>query len=309
MIPQNNDVRFEVTTKCNYNCSICPREKITRKMETMGYDLFGTLLDKILKETGQYTTLTFSGMGEALLDDTLEEKIKYAKSRKLKVLILTNGSLLSSEKFKKLEELGVESIRVSFYGNDPYSYARVHGVREYGMFEKLKKNLTDIAASKKSTKLLLTFNVVNGANEKCVKGWIDYWKDKVDLIEVWHPHNWVTGRSYRKVQEKKEKTCGRPFKGPLQIQADGTVNMCCFDFNGELTLGDLKKQKLKEIFSSPMFKKIVRFHQTDAFKRSGLICENCDQRNTDKSDVMLYSSKFDIPERVNKISTTYMDVT
>ena len=127
-------------------------------------------------------------------------------------------------------------------------------------------------------------------------------------MEVWKPHNWVDGKDYRKVQNERLKTCGRPFKGPLQVQIDGTVNMCCFDYNGQLLLGDLNKQNLREIFSSEMFKKIVKCHETGNFEGSGLICENCDQRNKVKTDVMIYNSKFDVKERVGKVSTTYSDL-
>jgi len=93
---------------------------------------------------------------------------------------------------------------------------------------------------------------------------------------------------------QKVRTCGRPLNTPLQVQVNGTVNMCCFDFNGQLELGDLKTESLKEIFSSPVFKKIVKHHTTGDFRKSGLICEDCDQRNADKSDVLVYDSKYDI---------------
>jgi wyosine [tRNA(Phe)-imidazoG37] synthetase (radical SAM superfamily) len=310
MIPKNSDMRFEITTMCNYNCVICPRDKLTRKKETMSLDLFKKLLDKIFSETDQYNTLTFPGMGEPLLDVSLNDKIRYAKkkNKKLDILLLTNGSLLNLKRFKDFENTGVSSIRVSLYGNDPESYSRVHGVSDKRMFDRVKDNLVEIAKNKKSTKLLLTLNVVNGANDGFIKDWIDFWNDKADLIEVWYPHNWVDGKSYRKIQKEKLETCGRPFKGPLQVQVDGTVNMCCFDFDGKLTLGDLKTQSLSEIFSSPIYKKIASCHTTGGFKNSDLICENCDQRNTDKSDVMIYNSKFDINDRVKMISTTYKKV-
>lgn len=308
MIPESNDMRFEVTTRCNYNCVICPRDKLTRKIETMSLGLFRSLLDKILQETGQYDTLTFPGMGEPFMDKTLNEKIAYAKQKKLNVLILTNGSLLTPERFKALEDLGVSSVRVSFYGDRPEQYAKVHGLKKKSAFEMVKGNLEAIVNIKRRTKLLLTFNAVKGINDDCIEGWIGRWKDKADLIEVWRPHNWVDGRAYRKTQKKKLKTCGRPFNGPLQVQVDGTVNMCCFDFDGKLTLGDLKRQSLEEIFLSPIYEKIARHHTSGVFRNSALICENCDQRNIDKSDVMIYNSKFNVEERVNKISTTYQDV-
>lgn len=308
MIPKNDDMRFEVTTKCNYNCLICPRDKLSRRIETMNLELFKELIDKILKETKQYNTISFPGMGEPLLDETLNEKIEYARSKGISVLILTNGHLLDIKKFKEFEKLGVSSVRVSFYGTDADSYSKVHGVKNKELFNRVRDNLVKISQIKATTKLLLTFNIVDGSNDNSIQEWISFWKDRAELIEVWRPHNWVDGRNYREIQEEKLKTCGRPFKGPLQVQVDGTVNMCCFDFDGKLTLGDLKKQSLKEIFSSSLYRKIVKCHKCGDFKESNLICENCDQRNKDKSDVMIYNSKFNIDERVKMLSTTYEKV-
>lgn len=308
MIPESNELRFEVTTKCNYNCIICPRDKLTRNIETMSLELFKHLFDKINSESSQYNTLTFPGLGEPLLDETLDDKIIYAKKHNYTVLMLTNASLLTVDRFKRLEEIGVDSIRVSIYGDTPESYNAVHGTKNSDLFQEIKSNLTEISRVRKSTSLLLTYNVVSECNEADMESWIGYWKDKVDLLEVWRPHNWVDSGDYRVVQSKQLRTCGRPWNTPLQIQVDGTVNMCCFDFDGKLLLGDLKTQTLKEIFESSIFQKIEKYHTSGDYKGSGLICEHCDQRNSDKSDVMIYNSKYDISERVKKVSTTYSDI-
>ena len=308
MIPRSNEIRFETTTKCNYSCIICPREKLTRKIETMSLGMFKKLVNKIIAETSQYDTITFSGFGEPLLDSTLNEKIKYAHTQGLNVLILTNGSLLTVGRFKALEKSGVESIRISLYGMSPETYSTIHGLSNSNTYHKIREYLVEIAQIKKYTGILLTYNVLPGVNDKEIKDWIEFWEDKVDLIEVWRPHNWVDGRDYRLVQQDNLDTCGRPWNTPLQVQVDGTVNMCCFDFNGKLLLGDLKTQNLKKIFSSDCFKKILYCHKTGNFDGSDLICANCDQRNKIKSDVMIYNSKFDITERIHQVSTTYSDL-
>jgi len=308
MIPQSNEIRFETTTKCNYCCLPCPREKLTRKIETTPLPKFKKILDKVLDETQQYDTITLSGFGEPLLDSTIEKKISYASSRGLDVLMLSNAALLTVERFKKLERLGVKSIRISFYGMTPKVYSLVHGIKNEKIFSKVKENLVKIAQIRKTAKIVLTYNVIPGVNDSETNEWINFWKDKVDLVEVWRPHNWVYGRSYRVIQNEKVNTCGRPWKTPLQIQVDGTVVMCCFDFNGNLLLGDLNTQTLEEIFSSDLFKKILYCHTTGKFEGSNLICENCDQRNKIKSDIMIYNSKFDINERIGKVSTTYKDL-
>ncbi len=308
MIPKSNEIRFETTTKCNYNCIICPRDKLTRKRETMPLNRFKYLLDKVISETSQYDTVTFSGFGEPLLDPTLDEKIKLASNHGFNVLILSNGSLLTVERFKVLEGLGVKSIRISLYGMSTQTYSAIHRITKPEIFNKLIDNLVKIAEMKKTTEILLTYNVVEGINSSETEAWIEFWKDKVDLIEVWKPHNWVDGRDYRAIQPEKLDTCGRPWTTPLQIQVDGTVNMCCFDFDGKLLLGDLNTQTLGEIFSSESFHKILRCHETGNFTHSNLICENCDQRNKEKADVMIYNSKFEISERVGKVSTTYKEL-
>jgi len=308
MIPINEEIRFETTNKCNYNCLICPRETLTRKRETMSYGMFKSLLDKILKETDQYKVCTFSGFGEPFLDPTFFKKIEYSRKKRLSVLMLTNASLLTLEKFKKLDKVGVTSVRVSFYGNTPKVYNKIHNVKKKDSFKKIRDCLTQISEIKERTKLIMTYNVEEGVNHKDMGAWIDYWKDKADLLEVWKPHNWVDGRNYRKIQVQKKKTCGRPWKTPLQVQVDGTINMCCFDYDGKLLLGDLKKQSLKEIFDSEMTNKIRKCHTTGKFKGSGLICENCDQRNVSKKGVMIYNSKFDIAERIKEVSTTYSSI-
>ena len=77
MIPTNNDMRFEVSTQCNYNCTICPQDKLIRSKEIMSFELFKQLFDKIVAETDQYTNITFPGMGEPTLDKTLYDKIAY----------------------------------------------------------------------------------------------------------------------------------------------------------------------------------------------------------------------------------------
>jgi len=91
-------------------------------------------------------------MGEPLLDEVLDKKIEYAKKKKknLSVLILTNGSLLTVERFKKLENLRVNSVRISFYGNDAASYSRVHGVKNKMLFDKVRNNI------EKRVKMILT---------------------------------------------------------------------------------------------------------------------------------------------------------
>lgn len=304
MIPKNNDVRVEVCTACNYDCTICCRDIFSRKIATMSTPFFRELLEKIQTETDQYELVTFAGFGEPLMDPDFVKKVRIAREMGFEATVLTNGYRLTPELFAQLNDLGMQSVRVSFYGMDEESYDNVHRPPR-GSFEKVSGNLENICTMERSTEVLMTLNVVEGLNDSDVRRWIDHWEPRADLVEVWRPHNWVDGQAYRRLTEEKRPTCGRPFTGPLQVQVDGTVNMCCFDFNGKLLLGDLRTQALGEIFDSSAFKVIRACHETGEYEGAGLICAQCDQRNEDKTEVMIYNSRFSSDERVEMTSSGY----
>lgn len=304
MIPKNSDIRVEVCTACNYDCNICCRSEFSRSIETQSTVFFRETLEKVMADTDQYELITFSGFGEPLMDPEFEKKVAVAHDLGFETTLRTNGYLLTPDKFKRLDELGMQSVRVSFYGMTEASYNTIHKPPK-GSFERVKKYLQDICATRRNTQLLMTLSVVEGANESDVAAWIEQWEPIADSVEVWRPHNWVDGQSFRKLTDIKRKTCGRPFNGPLQIQVDGTINMCCFDFNGKLLLGDLKTQSLEEIFQGEAFLKLRTCHQEGDFVGKGYICEVCDQLNANKEDVLIYSSNFSIEERVEMTSTTY----
>ncbi len=221
-------------------------------------------------------------------------------------MLITNGDLLTFNKFLELQNAGLYSIRVSFHGATPQGYANLHGVPE-SQFQKVRKNVNRILKVRRTTKILLTCIYVKGINEDTIEKWVKLWA-KPDLMEIWREHNWNATLKFRKVQKKKRKTCGRIFKGPLQLQVDGTINACCFDWNGKLVFGDLKIQTLSDIFSSTKYNKIAQYHKTGNFKKSNLVCEHCDQRNVNKEESCIYSPKYNLKTRVGLTSTAYEEM-
>ena len=137
-------------------------------------------------------------------------------------------------------------------------------------------------------------------HHECVYYFRYLWGNKVDELEVWRPHNWTYGKKYREVISKK-KTCGRPFSGPVQIQADGKMIVCCFDFNGELEVGDTYEKSIEFILKDQPFEAIRWAHSRGSFNDS--ICESCDQRNIETESPLLYSS-IDKNCEVGKTSST-----
>jgi radical SAM protein with 4Fe4S-binding SPASM domain len=204
----------------------------------------------------------------------------------------------------KLFRLGITDLRFSIHALISDKYASVMGT-SLDNYMKAIYNIAYAIEHKNDTKIVITAVIIK-ENKDQIQLLIDNYAKQADLLEIWKPHNWVDADCYR-LGDLTKRTCGRPSKGPLQIQVDGTINMCCFDYNGQLLLGNFKKQTLKEIFSSEPYLTIKKHHKNGTIQKSDLLCKECDQLYENK-DVLIYNSQFDKEDRIGKLSTTYRRV-
>ena len=294
-----NEVRIELSTLCNHTCAFCPHENsFSRKKEIMSNELFNIILKKIYK-VKQIDTITLSGLGEMFFDKDIFYKIEKIKSLKYRINILTNGSLLNKEIIDQLLLLQVDSIRLSLHTTDKDEYMEITGSDKYDHVSEMIEYI--ISHPDKKTEFIITADIVD-INKNNVDSLIEKYSNRVDLLEIWKPHNWINWRDYR-LGKIMKKTCGRPFKGPVQIQVDGTVNMCCFDYNGELLIGYLKNQSFDEIYSSKEYVYIKECHTNGNMEN--LLCKNCDQLYESDPSIVIYNSKFKASDRINRTSTVY----
>lgn len=288
------EARIEISTFCNYSCVFCPHgSDFKRQKQIMPNGLFFDIIDK-LKKIPQINIITLSGMGEIFTDRNILDKIKYCKDNGYIVNLLTNGSFLTPQIVDELFKLKVDSIRVSLHTLDKEQYKQITGAN----LDNVEFILDYIYKTKTFTKLIVSCDIID-INKSNVQHLIDTYSELADL-EIWKPHNWINWAEYRQ-GEKKEKTCGRPFNGPLQIQIDGTINMCCFDYNGELEIGDFKTQTIDEIFNSNMYLKIKNFHEGN---NEDILCSKCDQLYEKSGDILIYSNK-NTKDRIYKTSSSY----
>lgn len=249
----------------------------------MKADLFIDLLEKVK----DYDQITFSGMGEPTLHPLFYNFVFMAKMEKFNVIVLTNLSKMDIKLFSKLDKIGVEWIHASWYNN-----------------KEQERNLKEIFNLKdRTTKIKLTYTPVNPGQYDTVS-FIDKFQGKADILEVWKPHNWAGTFGYRGLDEQV-KTCGRPEKAAdlLQVQVDGTIVMCCYSWDNQLALGNIKRTPINQIFAGEAYSKILEAHNTGNFPDE-MLCKNCEQRNAHKQDILIYSST-GIKDREKKTSTIY----
>ena len=247
-------------------------------------------------------TISLFGFGEPLLDPTVVWGIKHCTSFKLKTFITTNASLLTVDLAHSLLDAGLSKIRFSMHGRG-INYELVH--RGFDFIEIMRNinNFLRINETRYDNACTTAVTVIPMHGEAIVDI-RDFWEGKVDEVEIWRPHNFGEGKSYRQGKRVK-KTCGRPHSGPVQIQSDGLMVACCFDFNGELVLGDTHKESVEDILKGDKYSELRKKHETGDLE--GLICESCDQLFEYDKSPLLYSS-VDKDRKIGRTSSTKFDL-
>jgi radical SAM protein with 4Fe4S-binding SPASM domain len=293
---KNSEIVFELTNKCAYHCTICPREKMTRDQGVMSMELYQKIIDEAIPKGLKYVTLL--GFGEPMLDKYFVERVKYAKEKGLFVSTDTTGYLLKESIAKELINLKMDSMRFSCFSTTKEVYYKLHNLDTFDLAVTRINKLLEIKKELKSEypKTGIYF-VRQELNKNQTQDFINYWKDKVDEVNVWEAHNWIDSFDLRNKGYKRKKTCGRPNNGPLQVRYDGKVSACCFDFNTQLITGDLSKQSIDEMKNNSKNINLQKAHNSGDMSDFS-ICDNCDQMY-DVPDTLIYTNAKD-----NKVGTS-----
>lgn len=298
------EVRYEVTDHCNATCIMCPRDKHEHGREhgIMDQAKYEKSIDEVVALGAKKVVLT--GFGEPMLDRRLEDKIAYAHKRGLATYFITNGSALTPKRSRKLIESGLSEIRVSFYGMRPETY---NAVMQGLDFDRTMKGILEFLRLRDEmharTRVQISYLELE-ENKSDTQAFREFWEPRVNAIEIWKPHNWVDGREYRPLLDDSHKnSCGRPENGPLQIQWNGEVIPCCFDFNNQIILGNAFEQPVLEILNGPKYRLLRHAHRTRKFKLFPH-CDQCDQL-LPHADALIYTNRHNLPpEEAVKLSNT-----
>lgn len=128
-----NSVEIESLDVCNRKCSFCPVAYNNNPKKIMPDEIFNKLIAE-LKELNFKDKISFSGYGEPLLDNRLEEMVKIIKNKLSSfVEVVTNGDFLTYERFKRLIFAGVDVFRLSQHDKEPSRQIRL-------LFSNIKKD-------------------------------------------------------------------------------------------------------------------------------------------------------------------------
>lgn len=228
--------------KCNGECQFCPVNKYDdpRKFHKMEEKLFYSIIHQ-LKELDYKGRIQCFSNNEPLLDRRIFDFVKYAKEQLQDnhFSFFTNGTLLNFDKFQKLI---------------PYSDTFCIDIYHDGE-EKIPDNIKPIV-------------------KHCIENEELQKKVKIQLINKAAIRNNRGGNSKnRKNIYTLQTPCLLPFTQVI-VRPTGELSLCCNDATGVFTMGDLRKDKLIDIWNSAYYNEI---RQKLKFDRKQIrMCELCD---------------------------------
>lgn len=127
-------VYIEVTNSCNLSCMHCYNRAGKRADNELTKKEMYKLIDEL--STSNILFLAISG-GEPLLRNDIFDILRYAKEKKLEIILSTNGTMINKEVVKKLKDIGVTTIQISLDSSSAEKHDLFRGVK--GTFEKAIK--------------------------------------------------------------------------------------------------------------------------------------------------------------------------
>ena len=265
-------IYLEISNLCNLSCAFCPGTK--RQKKALNEEEFSALLPKIRPYTD---FLYFHLMGEPLLHPNLEQFLALAGDMGFKIILTTNGTLLTKQQEILLNAPALHKVNISLHAFEANDLAVP--------FEDYLSGCFTFGKAAEG-KILIAYRLWNqgGQDEKN--------DDILAAMSKFFPKPWVQERRGTRIGERIYLEYGDKFDWPdlkaadggegvfchglrdqLGILCDGTVVPCCLDHEGDIALGNLFTQSMEDILESPRAKAIYDgFSQRKATEE---LCRKC----------------------------------
>jgi len=244
---------IEATNRCNTRCLHCPHEAMSRPRGDMTWATYELITSKIRDHTqGEKFALSFSGMGEALLNPEIYRFIKHVSPYAV-TSFASNGSVLTESNIAKLIEAGLDRVYFSFNGDDPQTFFHMMGGLSY---ERVLRNLRQSVRLSKGTRLQIHANVsITKANQDRISSISQMLKEEGVEGPITYSLCHSRGGNLR-----DESVCDTPpmgqenwgcdvLRNTLFVDWRGHAFICDHDIHGEYGLGDLTAEPLPAILS------------------------------------------------------------
>lgn len=221
-------------------------------------DLYKKIIDECSQHQNVERIILYLN-NEPLLDPAIVERIDYAKQKVpwSSVHILTNGSLLNDTRADKLIQSKLDWIGISFHGIQKETIEKAMGINFETAFKRICQFIQKVDNSEKNLKdyIMITFLKHPFLSNKEKQDSFDFWHSKgIERISYFDGPVSRAGnvKQLKRVYHKSPIIgCNTIWtKDMIHVVEDGTVILCCMDWNREVVLGDLKKESISSVWNN-----------------------------------------------------------
>tara|TARA_Y100000310_G_scaffold174669_2_gene174728 strand:+ start:7396 stop:8286 length:891 start_codon:yes stop_codon:yes gene_type:complete len=248
-------IALETTTYCNLTCSFCPNSKYDRGSQKneklMDIEIFKKIIDELATINYRGKLALFS-YGEPFTDKRMSELISYTRKKlpRSNIQLNSNGFLMTVEAYKDVVEAGIDIINVS-------QYADIMPPNVKKVYEYLK--------TRPKSENKIKYRVFDQTQLSNRGGEIETENSVNDEVPI----------------------CMYPKAYALTVDWKGNLILCCNDYRGNITFGNLGEKTLFEILDHSNFYKIMGEIKKNIYSLP--ICKKC--VGLDKEEEQLVSIK------------------
>lgn len=268
-------IDIELSSACNLNCPMCytttDEFKSNVKRVNLDLELFKKIVDECAKYRSHYS-IRLSWRGESFLNPQIFEMIKYAKEKKIKeVSTLTHGGFLTPEKFEELCKLGLDWLTISFDGTGE-TYEQVRAPLKFEKEVEKIKNYKEIKKKLKTIKPIIKVQGVWPAIEKNPEKYFDTFKPITDQVASLPLLDYL--RKDTDIDYIENFDCPVIYQR-MTIASTGEVKLCYNDEMGQVNIGDVNFQTVKEIWHGELMTKAREIHKKHKGVEEYEPCKHC----------------------------------
>jgi radical SAM protein with 4Fe4S-binding SPASM domain len=259
-------VIFEMTSRCNFMCRMCPQQNLKRPR----MDMEGALYRKIIDEIDEYGIegLWLYHLGESLLHPEFRKNIEHISTKNnLGVIWMsTNGQYFTEENIRCVLDSNIDYINFSAHAVTEKTYKTVSSQGDFTTIQaNLKKFYKLKGADNLPRKPFMHCQMIEQETTKYeVDAFLEKHYKRADIVSI-NMLEYVNlpknKYGFRQRERKPLTTCQRVSRNDCFICSNGDVTICDAAYNGEIYLGNIGESSLFDIWNSDMRKKILDLNQ------------------------------------------------
>jgi len=291
-----NHIYVEPTNICNLRCATCTPVAVKGKPGKLSLEVWRDIVE-YLAEIQAKPTITLIGRGEPLAHPRLPEIVRMAAEKGLSCYVITNGTLLTTEKAQQLIDAGLKRIQVSLHATTPQTYEKMAGKP---LFHKVVGNIQNFLALNDDAGHpchVSVFSVISSINSHEMEEFRKTWEGKVDRVHSHGAFSLLGDSMMANELTPKESCpmtenvggCSVPWRF-FTIRWDGAIVPCALDHASRIVIENIYntngKIDLKGAWNSDIYRKLRKAELEEDYEylhEKGYDCRNCEARLSAKS--------------------------